>query len=613
MRTLRRLSMALALSLSVLGGSFYFAKKFESSSTSDKNLPPVAFAKQINDEVERRPVTSLVWSILDTGEPLYPGEAIKTSERGEVRIQFAESARFIDLDPDSLIVINQGGKNEISLDLQGGSLFVSQGERTGDKAAGAAASSEPALTLNSANGKVDLSQATAQLSKSDGKDIDVQVLKGKAKIESNGQSKEIDASQKLSSLEILLPALDKPFFVNPENPQPVAFRWKGFPANSDISLVSGKTRKDLKPVTISDAAENSLNAKFPVGKHFWKLIAKDKATGQVVQESSIYRIEVSTRYAPSPISPLEDAQILKDHAETAIDFKWTKPDAVKSVYIEVGKDPQMKDKVFSQNILDAELLKKSLPEGTYFWRLSGTYEGIEKPISSKIRKFTVTAQIKPKEPPKPPVAISWVNPTDTKPQFFIDDPIASLAWISEQKSQVKTWRLKVAATEADFASNSSEVVTQETSELATKAVLKKPGRYLAMVEALDDKKQVIAKSGFKSLEVAPMPLISSPEFLPSTGELSADNQGKLDLKWNKVEGAKEYWLTLYDSKGKEMRKAKFQKDFTSLVNLLPGKYKVSIHAVDIHGRESEKEAPRTVVVPDSSGLQAPKVKKIKVN
>lgn len=610
MRTLRRLSMALALSLSVLGGSFYFAKQFESATVSDSSQKPVAFAKQINDEVERRPVTSLVWNLLDAGEPLYPGEAIKTSEKGEVRIQFAESSRFIDLDPDSLIVISQGSKNEISLDLQGGSLFVSQGD---NKTAGAN-SNEPALTLNSENGKVDLSQATAQLSKSEGKAIDVQVLKGKAKVESNGQSKEIDSSHKLSNVEIVLPSLDKPFFVNPENPQPVVFRWKGLPPNSSVTLASGKTRKDLKPLNTGDIAENTFSAKFTTGKYFWKLVAKDKATGSVLQESSVYRLEVASRYAPSPLFPADEAQILKEKADSTVDFKWNKPDAVKSVYVEVAKDASMKDKVFSQNILDQDVLKKSLPEGTYFWRLSGTYEGIEKPIVSKTRQFTVTAQIKPKEPPKPPVAISWTSPMDDKPQFFIDDPIASLAWNSEQKNQVKTWRLKVAPTEADFATPGNlAVVTQETTDLNTKAVLKKPGRYIAMVEALDEKKQVLAKSNFKSIEVAPMPLLNSPEFQPSLGELKADNQGKLDLKWNKVDGAKEYWLTLFDSSGKEMRKAKFQGSSTSLVNLLPGKYKVSIHAVDTHGRESEKSEARTVVVPDSSGLQAPKVKKIKVN
>jgi hypothetical protein len=143
--------------------------------------------------------------------------------------------------------------------------------------------------------------------------------------------------------------------------------------------------------------------------------------------------------------------------------------------------------------------------------------------------------------------------------------------------------------------------------------VKKPGRYIATVEALDERQQVLAKSNPKKIEIAPLPLLAAPEFEPKTGELSADNEGKLQLNWSKVNGAKVYWLTLLDNSGKEIRKAKFQGQSTALVNLLPGQYKVAIHAVDEHGRESEQEPARVVKVPDTSGLQSPKVKKIKVH
>lgn len=607
-KTFMRLALALALSLSVWRGSLYLSKKFESVRSTDLNQKPVAIAKQVSDEVERRPVTSLVWSVIEPGEDLYAGEAIKTSSYGEVRIQFKDSNRFIDLDPDSLIVISQGGNNEISLDLQGGSLFVSQGEKS------AGQSAEPSLLLNSASGKVDLSNATAQLSKSSGKDIDVQVLKGKAKIESNGQSKEIDANKKLSGLEILSPALDRPFYVNPENPQPIQFTWKGFPPQTQVSLWAGKTRQDLKEISKAlKPDETSLLAKLSVGKNFWKLVAEDGKTKTITQQSSIYRIEVVSRYAPSPVAPIEDAQLLLTNKPSLnVDFKWTKPEAIKSVYFEIGKDPAFKEKVFSKNILDQEAIQNLLPAGTYYWRLSGTYEGIDKPISSKTIKFTVAAEFKPKEPPKP-ISLLWINPIEAKPQFFIDEPLASLTWATEQNEKIKTFRLKIAPT-AELLNQKThpELISKETNSHSVKTPVQKPGRYIAMVEALDEKQVVLGKSEFKSIEIRPLPLLASPTFLPETGDLQSSNLGKLDLKWSAIPGAKEYWITLFDSSGKELRKAKFTNASTSLVNLLPGRYKVQVFAIDEHGRESEKLEPRWVLVPDSSGVNAPKLKKIQV-
>ena len=603
-RTLRRLSLALMLSLSVLGSSLYFAKRIRTVSNDTSDQKPIAFARQIEDEVERRAVTSLVWQGLNQGEPLFPGEAIKTSAKGEIRIQFAESDRFINLDPDSLIVISQGNHNEISLDLKGGSLLVGQTEgatkSTGD---------EPALTLNSDQGKVDLSKATAQLSKSAGQKLDVQVLKGKAKLESGGKSQEIDASKPLSSLEILSPALDRPYYINTSAPRPVVFKWVGFPPKSEISLLVGKLRKDLAaPEKLSPSTSDSLSWSLPVGKHFWKLVAKDPTTKKVVQESSVYRLEVAGRSPPTLVSPEANSLIPLEKQNSPVEFKWLSPEAAKSTQIEISKDEDFSSKVATQNFTGKESFQKQLGTGTFYWRMSAQYEGMEQPATTKPIKFSIGIV----KPPKPPVAISWSNP-NTESQYFITDPLATLAWSTEQKDQVKMWRLKLAPNEEALTSLTlDDIVTEETAKPAVKKALPKPGRYIAMVEALDEKNKVLAKSAFKTIEVAPLPLIPSPVILPETGELKASNQGQLDVRWTKIEGAKEYWLSLFDGNGKELRKAKFNGQTTSLVNLFPGQYKVNVYAVDNHGRESLKENPRTVIVPEGSGLMAPKLKKIKV-
>jgi hypothetical protein len=605
-RTWSRLFVAAALSLGCFGLTKWWYVSTEKKFQEDGNQKPIAYVNNTKDEISRRPVTRLLWQLVSDGDPIFPGEAIRTSALGEARIQFADSERYIDIEPDSLIVINLS-ENEISLDLMDGSFQVNQGNQT-------SAPTGPTLTLNSSNGKVDLSQATASLSKST-QGIDLQVLKGKAKIESHGQTRDIESgksgglgAQGLSfnqeDLQIISPASGKPFYINPEAVQPVVFQWKGFPTKAQISLQLGSSRKELK--LKGDNLDGKFSLDLSPGKYFWKLVAKDKSSQKIIGESGLYRLEIIPRLAPSATAPEDKSVFSRVESQMKVSFHWVRPDQAKLVTVDVWSDPGLKSQVLSKTLVKEDMYEGQFPDGDYYWRVSASYEGLDKQINGKIQMF----QIRPFEKPKPPVLIGWQLPEETTPQFFVDQPMASLGWKSDQKDQVKIWRLKLASTEEELFSDKAKLF--ETTDFQAKTPVPKPGRYIAMVEALDEKKQVLAKSTVKGFEVAPLPLIDAPIFEPSTGSLQADNQGRLNLQWSPITGAKEYVLTLMDKDGKELRAAKFVKNSTALVNLLPGNYKVSVLAIDQYGRKSLTEPSRSVVVPDSSGMVAPKLKGIKV-
>lgn len=606
--SLRRLAIAAFVSLASFAATHFWYQSTAPSSSNNSNQKPVAFVNRTKDEIHRRPVTRIIWQLISDGEPLFPGEAIRTSSDGEVRIQFAEGSRYIDLESDSLIVISQATNNEIALDLVDGSLMVNQGSSQ------AATGQGPALTLKSGENKVDLSQATASLTKS-GSTIDLQVLKGKAKVQSKDQIKELESGNsgalgahginfKSQELKIISPSLEKPVYMNPEAPTPITFSWKGFPKNAVVTVLVGTHKKNLK--LIGESKEESLSLKLNIGKYYWKLVAKDPSTQQILGESSLNRTEIAARFAPALITPQADEKILKSNPKSEIEFRWTTPDETKNVYLEIAKDAKFTEKVFSKNLLKENYLKQVLPDGEYFVRMSAIYEGIEKPITSRAQKFYLSLK-----PFDPPVIIDWTNPEEKTPQFFISQPSAELSWLSEQKNQVQSWRLSVAESEDALAT--AQALKFETKDQNYKPILEKPGRYIAMVEAVGKSNEVLARSPIKSFEIAPLPLLPAPKFNPETGDLSASNQGKLDLSWSSIDGAKEYQLTLYDKSGNEIKTSKFSKNSTALQNLLPGTYQVAVAAIDKHGRLGQKDNPRNVLVPNSSGLSAPKLKKIKVN
>ncbi len=618
-RTLTRILIAASISLACFGATSFWYRYTRSDSQRGKNQKPIAFAERTQEEIHRRPVTRLIWQLVNNGEPLFPGEAIRTSPGGEVRIQFADSDKYIDLEPDSLIIISQS-KNEISLDLMDGSFMVAQNSHTAETELDKKKNpqqADPTLTLNSANGKVDLSNATASLSKSTTGNIDLQVIKGTATVESNGQTKEVESGKsgalgsngidfKQENLKIIAPSLEDATLVNVESPQPVRFEWQGFPQGSIVLLELGPNRKELKKV--GETTHTSIAVPLTVGKHYWHLTAIDKNTKKPLGESPIFRVEIAPRYAPSMTSPAANALIQIINEKTSVDFKWNSPEDTKSIILEVAKDPAFKEKLISKVFANKEIFfSQILSAGDYNWRLGASYSGLQEPVFGKSQPFSVGAA-------KPKVTIGWLDKDEKSPQYFLVQPEAKLDWSSEQKDQVKFWRLKLADKESEMESPSAQVF--ETKNLSLQTKIKKPGRYIAMVEALDEKNRVIASSPMKAIEITQLPFLPSPKIQPETGDLKASNDGKLELKWTQVNGAKEYEIALLDASGKELTKRKATQNsagYPTMPILFPGKYQVRVTAIDEHGRPSEKAETRTVLVPEGSGLSAPKLKKIKVN
>jgi hypothetical protein len=608
----KRLMWAALLSCAGFAATFTWYYLSKSKSLVNENEKPLAFVGRVSDEIQRRPATRLLWQEVGTGEPLFNGEAIRTSEKGEVRIQFADSDRYLDLEPESLIVI-QKSKGEIALDLMEGSLFVAAAKEGAD-------AGENSLVLNSASGKIDLSKASANLSKSAGNQVDVQVLQGSASIKSkDGKDKVINSGStggigagglqfNKADLQILSPAIGKISYVDPEDKENLTFKWKGFPDGLKVSLYVGTSRKDLREWAHGAAATaDSFKTALPLGKPFWKLVAKD-AGQKIVAESSVYRADIQARYAPTVVFPVANAKIPAPKAPFDMTFKWQKGDETGRVVLEVAKDALLKDKIVTKNFTEEESFTlPSLNEGEYYWRMSSYYEGSDKPTTGKIQKFTVS-KIEEKIVVKDPVQITWTVPED-RIQFYLQSPKLGLSWNGTRLEDVTSWRLKY----FEEGEDPTKAKSVELKENKLEATVQKPGRYIASIEAIDKDGQVIGTSPSRKIAVAPLPLLPPPRLLPLEGNLTAAADGRTELSWQKIEGAKEYMLTISNKDGKELKTLKYTTNQTALKNLMPGEYQVKLTAVDEHGRSSETGESRRLIVPDKSNLKAPTLKKIKVN
>lgn len=612
----KRLVVAAVCSSSVFAGTYSWYKSTDQTSSAHGNEKPLAYVGKVVDDIQRRPATRLLWQLVNQGEPLYNGEAVRTSEHGEVRIQFTDSDRYLDLEPESLIVIKKS-EGEIALDLMEGSLFV-------DAKAGAAgdAPGTMGLVLSSANGKVDLSKAAATLSKGHGNAVDIQILDGQASLKGkDGKNKELTTGSfgafdaggmdfNKNNLKVLSPLQHKPIAMDAENIKDIPFQWTGFPANAEVALWVGPTRKEIHFLTKAVAGKSEVLTKLPFGKHYWKLIATTPQ-GQIVGESSIYKIEVVARYAPTVVFPTSNAEIPANTNPFDMSFKWQKGDETRSVTLEVWSDSELKHQITKKSFSDEEnYTLPALKSGTYFWRMSSYYVDSDKPLFGKIQKFSVKPVEQVHLDVKKeviPVNVAFTMP-ENKPFYYIDTPQVGLSWNADKTEQVSAYRVKLLGENEDPAS----AISLDIKENKVTTPVPKPGRYIASIDALDKDGQVLGTSTSRPLDVTPLPIISAPRFLPAQGLLQADPDGRSRLEWTSVEGAKEYWLTIKKD-GKELKHSKYNGNTTALRNLLPGEYDVEISAVDSYGRSSEVNPARKLLVPDKSGLRAPSLKKIKVN
>jgi hypothetical protein len=134
------------------------------------------------------------------------------------------------------------------------------------------------------------------------------------------------------------------------------------------------------------------------------------------------------------------------------------------------------------------------------------------------------------------------------------------------------------------------------------------------VEAYDSEGDRIGTSEIKSFEVAALPLLEAPELdLPEGGEFIARPDGSLFLQWDGLAGAKDYQVLVRDSAGSIVTEQTTTTPSFKLTNLLPGNYTLQIGATDPYGRRGGLTPARRVTVPNKSEVQAPKLRKIKVN
>src|SRR5690606_701016 len=148
-------------------GTVFWFESGKPKARRDKKQAVARLNEAIN-EVQRKPVKRVIWESISRNEDLFPGEAIRTAPNAEAKILFVKTGVTIQLDPDSLVVLEENDKG-LSLDFLQGNLFV---QSTGSQGAGGAPGG---LTVKTGSGEINLKSADLSLSKDQSGKVNLEV------------------------------------------------------------------------------------------------------------------------------------------------------------------------------------------------------------------------------------------------------------------------------------------------------------------------------------------------------------------------------------------------------------------------------------------------------
>ncbi len=387
------------------------------------------------------------------------------------------------------------------------------------------------------------------------------------KVEQNGSSASLDwgnyywrlsaverKSRKVNSSEIrrLVIVNDSPAgLISPRNnstasyrsDRPVIdFRWteSEYASLYTLSVASDPEMQNI--IRSINLKSNTLSvAELAKGNYYWSVSTTARLGGdEHLTTSGIFRfvIEQNTNVDPPQLMFPADNYKINQLAlsRKSLIFSWNKnPDIAVSRFI-VAKDSNFSDIVHSEDSgYNYSRLQKELPEGIYFWRITGFLKESTVPILSPVWRFSVAKMDN----------LNLIGPVNGG-IFVIDNsggvPKIIFSW--DKSGLVGKYRIIISNNDT-FTSIYKQL---DVSGLTTEAYNLDPGIYFWKVEFYDDENIMMMKSGVRSIVMldrfGPLEIVE-----PGPNEVvDMSRKNQISLKWKKINGADEYSVNLYQVK-----------------------------------------------------------------
>lgn len=382
-KNFKRVAMAAGVSLSGFAITFVWYHFSARDLGNDGRSRPIARMVITHNEVQRKPVTKLIWQPVEENEILHIGEAIRTAANSEATIEFLNGSTKIELDPDSAIVLEENA-GKVALNFLKGNMFVKSDGNAKDTA----------MMVSSGGKQIALGSSELSLGKSASGQLDLQVLKGSAQIESNGKMQMVEQGKTMNgaSFKLLSPSPDSPIFTDKTKNEKVAFEWAPLDDTYTVKLEAGPTRMSMKPMdsTLTAGPVGKLEATMKYGKTFYRLVARSSDPNKPEITTLTFKNEVVAIVPPMLLEPENDKPIVLSDEAPQVKFAWSNPSQFEKVKFELSRTADMKQTTYSKVVEGTELLNLDFKnQGKFYWRVSGQIKGRKDLVASAAQAFDV--------------------------------------------------------------------------------------------------------------------------------------------------------------------------------------------------------------------------------
>ncbi len=477
-RNHRRLAVALFISTGCYAGTtIWFQAGNEQDDKGD--IKPLARLNESQNEVQRKPQGRVIWESLSKNEDLYAGETIRTASNAEAKIELISSKTVIHLEGDSLVVLEESDTG-LSLDFLQGNLYVAGGGATGD------------ITLKTGSGEIKLDKADMSLSKDQSGQVNLEVYNGTAQLAQNGRTVALDKDKAAQlganglsvakdRVQITAPRAGDTVLLNLIRGEKLDIAFKPLPAGYKVAAEWGTSRASLSPTGEEvDGDKGLLPISGKSGKWFVRLVAKSADANQPPLMSAVLPVTIQPKSPPQLGEPKADKPYLKEAAEAKAPFNWFNRHEYESQILEVASDAQFKSHKVKQTLNGTTTeFSADLPDGNYFWRVTGFLKVGAKTegLTSTISKFSAQSRWEVKPP-----TLVW--PTNQQYLPYADVQRSGINFKWQAPTGVKRFQITVSRKEAKGPQNVLEKEIETTSARLPEV---KPGTYTWKVASVDPK------------------------------------------------------------------------------------------------------------------------------
>ncbi len=339
-------------------------------------------------ESQRKYASQVIWEDLERESPVYNNDTIRTAGLSEAVIKLKDGTE-IALTENSMVLLSLS-RNNLNLDFTRGSIVA--------RREGITDSSIKSINIKASDTMVSLDKGNLSMSNAGGKNINLAINSGNARIKSGDSVQELGVNQKVAisgdkvydlKLQLRNPAANSVFYAKRQN-EPVNFTWDQVAREYTVFLEISRDNTFTALIAGIRVDGNEKSVVVPEGIYYCRLRAVNVKTG-TREYSEVRWFRVMREKPVQLISPANNTVMVFRINPPIINFLWSAGDTDSSYRLMVSTEPEMGKKLLTRQLTDPRISVDTLGEGNYYWQVEtiiGTGAESRK-VLSPVYKFAV--------------------------------------------------------------------------------------------------------------------------------------------------------------------------------------------------------------------------------